>query len=56
MKVVGIIKDDKITGVQYGIIELPDPEDKKVASIKRALKKIQEIKNQKLRTERTKHK
>lgn len=56
MKVIGIIKEDKITDVQYGVIEIPDPENKKVVSIQKAIEKTQEVKKQKIRAENTKHK
>lgn len=54
-KVVTIIKDDSITGVCYGTVEVPEtPVD-----IKRAYKQAERIKTQqkrKIRSERTKNK
>ncbi len=56
MKVIGIIKDDCITGVQYGVIEIPDPEIKKLVHSQETLRNIQKIKAKKFRAENTKHK
>lgn len=58
MKMLTIIKDDSITGVQYGIVEFPETK-RKLSKIGRAyqkIKKIQEARNEIRRMERTKKK
>ncbi len=57
MKIITIIEDNAITGVQYGTVEIR--EGKKNTKLHRTLQKIQNIqsaRNAAIRAERTKHK
>lgn len=54
-KVVTIIKDDSITGVCYGTVEVPETPTH-INRAQRAFKKAQSIKATKMRSERTKKK
>ncbi len=42
MKVIKIIRDDSITGVQYGIVDVPDNVPK-ISRVYRAIQKIKKI-------------
>lgn len=58
MKVVTIVEDNAITGVQYGTVELP-PQRRKVSRVARAyqrIQKIQEARNVMARSEKMKNK
>ena len=59
VKVISIVKDDPITGVKYGMVEV----DEKVSEIERAksaydsaVAKVQSARTKKMRGERTKNK
>ncbi len=59
MKVVGIVENNIITGVVYGEVEIGGVEEKKTHTAKSALKatkRIQNARNKKIMTTRTKNK
>lgn len=58
MKVITIVEDNAITGVQYGTVEVPE-QGKKLSRVARAYKRIQKIQESRAalqRIERTKKK
>ena len=59
MKVIGIIKNDPITGVMYGLIEIPDQDiskNKRIRDTHQAIAKIQVKHAGIIRNQRGKHK
>ena len=58
MKVITIIEDDKITGVKYGTVEIPETQNKTIRS-KRVYKQVQKVREMyadRVRAEHTKNK
>ena len=45
MKILTIVKNDRITGVEYGVIEIPDKEDKIQIAYNNMQKKSKQILN-----------
>lgn len=58
MKVIKIVEDNAITGVQYGTVEVSEPRHKlsRVARARQRIQKIQEARIAMQRMERTKNK
>ncbi len=59
MKVIGIIEDNHITGVQYGEIEIldaPVPNDKSIINAYRKATELQKLRKAQIRKNNTKHK
>ena len=57
MKVIGIIKNDPITGVQYGLVEkVETPKDLKHAKAADDMRRQRQMQQAMIRTSRTQHK
>ncbi len=58
MKVIKIIRDDSITGIQYGIVDIPDKVQRPSKAYRaiQKIKRIQAARNLTIRAEKTKNK